>query len=89
MLQLSLGTQPAAFMRLHFDRDSVIQAGLKDYLVATVELKGKPVVELSESKWLCDLAFVVDITKYLWAEPQAPHQVTLTTTMNNYKTIIQ
>lgn len=30
-----------------------------------MELKGKPVRELNDSKWLCDLAFMVDITKYL------------------------
>nr|KAF6501055.1 hypothetical protein HJG59_008042 [Molossus molossus] len=30
-----------------------------------MEVKGKPVRELNDSKWLCDLAFVVDITKYL------------------------
>jgi hypothetical protein len=27
-------------------------------------MKGKPVRELNDSKWLCDLAFMVDITKY-------------------------
>ena len=29
------------------------------------ETKGKPVAELSDSMWLCDLAFMVDITQYL------------------------
>ena len=28
-------------------------------------MKGKPVRELIDSKWLCDLAFMVDIIKYL------------------------
>lgn len=28
-------------------------------------MQGKPVVALSDSKWLCDLALMVDITKYL------------------------
>lgn len=27
--------------------------------------EGQPVRELSDSKWLCDLAFMVDITQYL------------------------
>nr|KAF6480729.1 hypothetical protein HJG59_010579 [Molossus molossus] len=30
-----------------------------------MEMKGKPVRELNDSKWLCDLVFMVDITKYL------------------------
>ena len=30
-----------------------------------MEMKGKPVRELKESKWLCGLAFMVDINKYL------------------------
>lgn len=28
-------------------------------------MKGKPVVDLSDSKWLCDLALMMDISKYL------------------------
>lgn len=28
-------------------------------------MMGTPVAELSDDKWMCDLAFVVDITKYL------------------------
>ena len=30
-----------------------------------MEMKRKPVMELTDSKWLCDLAFMADITKYL------------------------
>lgn len=28
-------------------------------------MKEKPVKELSDSQWLCDLAFMVNVTKYL------------------------
>lgn len=34
---------------------------VKQYML----IKGKPIMELSDSKWLCDLAFMVDIPKYL------------------------
>ncbi len=38
---------------------------LREEVKQFVEMKGKPAVELSDNKWLCDLAFMVDITKYL------------------------
>ncbi|XP_060767151.1 general transcription factor II-I repeat domain-containing protein 2A-like [Neoarius graeffei] len=38
---------------------------LREEVKQFMEMKSKPVTELSDSKWLCDLAFVVDITKYL------------------------
>ncbi|KAK8389084.1 hypothetical protein O3P69_020808 [Scylla paramamosain] len=38
---------------------------LRDEVKQFMEMKGTPVRELSDSKWLCDLAFMVDITKYL------------------------
>ncbi|KAJ8038488.1 General transcription factor II-I repeat domain-containing protein 2A [Holothuria leucospilota] len=38
---------------------------LRDEAKQFMKMKGKPVAELSDSKWLCDLAFMVDITKYL------------------------
>lgn len=38
---------------------------LREEVKQFMEMNGKPVVELSDSKWLCDLAFMVDITKYL------------------------
>ena len=38
---------------------------LQDEVKQFMEMKGKPVMELNDSKWLCDLAFMVDITKYL------------------------
>nr|KAF6444323.1 hypothetical protein HJG59_008614 [Molossus molossus] len=44
------------FMRFYELRNEVKQF---------MEMKGKPVRELSDSKWLCDLVFMVDITKYL------------------------
>ena len=40
-------------------------------------MNGKPVKELSESKWLLDLAFMLDFTKYmskLTVELQGPNQ---------------
>ena len=38
---------------------------LRDEVKKFMEMKGKPVSELKVSKWRCDLAFMVDITKYL------------------------
>nr|KAF6500908.1 hypothetical protein HJG59_007935 [Molossus molossus] len=38
---------------------------LRDEVKQFMEMKGKPVRELNDSKWLCDLAFMEDITKYL------------------------
>ncbi|KAK3892883.1 hypothetical protein Pcinc_003284 [Petrolisthes cinctipes] len=38
---------------------------LRDEVKQFMEIKGTPVKELSDTKWLCDLAFMVDITKYL------------------------
>ncbi|KAK1333566.1 LOW QUALITY PROTEIN: hypothetical protein QTO34_005951, partial [Cnephaeus nilssonii] len=38
---------------------------LRDEVRQFMEMKGKPVRELIDSKWLCDLAFMVDITNYL------------------------
>ena len=38
---------------------------LRDEVEQFMEMKGKPVRKLKDSKWLCDLAFMVDITKYL------------------------
>ncbi|KAK4325160.1 hypothetical protein Pmani_004313 [Petrolisthes manimaculis] len=37
----------------------------RDEVKQYMEMKGTPVMELSDTKWLCDLAFMVDITKYL------------------------
>ena len=36
--------------------------GLKEEVKQFMERKGKPVVELSDDKWMCDLAFMVDMT---------------------------
>ncbi|KAK3887628.1 hypothetical protein Pcinc_008332 [Petrolisthes cinctipes] len=38
---------------------------LRDEVKQFMEMKGTPVKELSDTKWLCDLAFMDDITKYL------------------------
>ncbi|XP_074045122.1 LYR motif-containing protein 9 isoform X1 [Macrotis lagotis] len=50
-----------------------------------MEMKGKPVRELSDRQWLCDLAFMVDITRYLselTAQLQCPKQL-LSTLFSN------
>ena len=52
-----------------------------------MEMKGKPVIELSDSKWLCDLAFMVDIAKYLSelnVKLQGPNQL-LSSLFSNVK----
>ena len=52
-----------------------------------MEMKGKPVRELKDSKWLCDLAFMVDITKYLTKlniKLQRPNQL-LSSLLSNMK----
>lgn len=52
-------------------------------------MTGQPVVELSKSKWLCDLALTVDITKHseLNVEFQGPNQLlsSLLSYMKSYK----
>lgn len=65
-------------MRFHELRNEVKQF---------MEMKGKPVLELSDSKWLCDLAFMVDITKYLSelnVKLQGPNQL-LSSLLSNVK----
>ncbi|KAM4043803.1 general transcription factor II-I repeat domain-containing protein 2-like [Anomaloglossus baeobatrachus] len=52
-----------------------------------MEMKGKPVSELRDSKWQCDLAFMVDITKYLSelnVKLQGPNQL-LSSLLSNVK----
>ena len=51
---------------------------LRDEVKLFMEMKGKPVTELSDGKWLCDLAFMVDMTKYfseLNMKLQGPNQL--------------
>lgn len=60
---------------------------LRDEVKQFMEMKGKPVRELSNSKWLCDLAFMVDITKYmseLNVKLQGPNQL-LSSLLSNVK----
>ncbi|KAI4830515.1 hypothetical protein KUCAC02_002143 [Chaenocephalus aceratus] len=52
---------------------------LREEVKQFTEMKGKPVMELSDSKWLCDLGFMVDITSKYLAELnvklQGPNQL--------------
>ncbi|KAK3880044.1 hypothetical protein Pcinc_015431 [Petrolisthes cinctipes] len=43
---------------------------LRDEVKQFMEMKGTPVKELSDTKWLCDLAFMVDITKDMKSKQQ-------------------
>lgn len=60
---------------------------LREEVKQFMEIKGKPVVELSDDKWLCDLAFMVDITKHLSElniKLQGPNQL-LSSLLSNVK----
>ncbi|KAK3874139.1 hypothetical protein Pcinc_020899 [Petrolisthes cinctipes] len=60
---------------------------LRDEVKQFMDMKGTPVKELSDTKWLCDLAFMVDITKYLSelnVKLQGPNQL-LSTLLSNVK----
>ncbi|CAH2307089.1 general transcription factor II-I repeat domain-containing 2B-like isoform X1 [Pelobates cultripes] len=60
---------------------------LQDEVKQLMEMKGKLVMELNDRKWLCDLAFMVDITKYLSElniEVQGPNQL-LSSLLSNVK----
>jgi len=60
---------------------------LREEVKQFMEMKGKPVMELSDSKWLCDLGFMVDITKYLSelnVKLQGPNQL-LSSLQSNVK----
>uniref|UniRef100_A0A9J7YT13 SPIN-DOC-like zinc-finger domain-containing protein n=1 Tax=Cyprinus carpio carpio TaxID=630221 RepID=A0A9J7YT13_CYPCA len=60
---------------------------LREEVKQFMEIKGKPVVELSDDKWLCDLAFMVDITKHLSelnVKLQGPNQL-LSSLLSNVK----
>uniref|UniRef100_A0A8C1LT94 Uncharacterized protein n=1 Tax=Cyprinus carpio TaxID=7962 RepID=A0A8C1LT94_CYPCA len=60
---------------------------LREEVKQFMENKGKPVVELSDDKWLCDLAFMVDITKHLSelnVKLQGPNQL-LSSLLSNVK----
>ena len=59
----------------------------RDEVEQFMGMKGKPVRELKDSKWLCDLAFMVDITKYLTQlniKLQGPNQL-LSSLLSNVK----
>uniref|UniRef100_A0A5S6QHL4 Dimer_Tnp_hAT domain-containing protein n=1 Tax=Trichuris muris TaxID=70415 RepID=A0A5S6QHL4_TRIMR len=60
---------------------------LRNEIKQFMEMKGKLVRELSDSKWLCDLAFMVDITNYLSElnlKLQGPNQL-LSSLLTNVK----
>ncbi|MBN3322622.1 GTD2A protein, partial [Atractosteus spatula] len=60
---------------------------LRDEVKQFMEMKGKPVREHNDSKWLCDLEFMVDITKYLSelnVKLQGPNQL-LSSLLSNVK----
>ena len=60
---------------------------LRDEVEQFMEIKGKPVRELKDSKWLCDLALMVHITKYLSElniKLQGPNQL-LSSLLSNVK----
>ncbi|XP_074050066.1 general transcription factor II-I repeat domain-containing protein 2A-like isoform X2 [Macrotis lagotis] len=60
---------------------------LRNEVKQFMEMKGRPVRELSDSQWLCDLAFMVDITKHLselTVKLQGPNQL-LSNLLSNVK----
>ena len=51
---------------------------LRNEIVQFMDMQRNPVVELSDNRWLCDLAFIVDISKYfseLNMKLQGPNQL--------------
>ena len=60
---------------------------LRDEVEQFMEMNGKPVRDLKDSKWLCDLTFMVDITKYITElniTLQGPNQL-LSSLLSNVK----
>ena len=60
---------------------------LRNEVKLFMETKGEPVAQLSDSMWLCDLAFMVDITQYLSelnVKLQGPNQL-LSSLLSNVK----
>ncbi|GBP65968.1 General transcription factor II-I repeat domain-containing protein 2 [Eumeta japonica] len=39
--------------------------GLRNEIADFIEMKNNPLSKLSDPKWICDLAFLVDLTGYL------------------------